>query len=143
MIGSVFLALQSPVASEVAPEEFRRKVGLHHMCLTDHATASGYKEVGLLYLARGENVADVALSKPANQPPMFEKGLVTQVKSEKEDGLTRIVATLNGQRSARAAQMVITLSLRHGDGMGVSVNLLQGGEHLQLRCFPDIRGQTK
>ena len=139
MIWLALLLAHPPETSEVAPAEFRRKVALHHMCVTEQATDSGYKEVGLIYLERGENAANVAVTKVGNQPPMFEKGIVTAVRSEKEPNVTRMFVSVAGEQGGRPAQLEITLTLKESDGMGVSLNLSQGSKGLRFRCFPDIR----
>lgn len=133
------LVIQAAQSSVVAPEEFRRKVALHHMCLTDKVMEdTGYRELGLLYLDREGNLANVALTRK-DRPALFEKGLVTAVRSEKDAAETRVIASLNGEREGRPATLTMTLSRKTGDGLGVALTLSQGGRDRQYKCFPDIR----
>ena len=136
----IWLAIPAVHTSVVAPDEFRRKVALRHMCVTEQATESGYKEVGLLRLERGDNLANVAVTKPANQPPMFEKGIVTAARSETGADTTRLIAYLNGERAGRPAKLTITLTMKKNDGMAVALDLSEEGKNLQFRCFPEVSG---
>ena len=137
MIWLTMLAVQTVA---VEPEEFRRKVALRHMCVTEQATESGYKEVGLLRLERGENLANVAVTKPASQAPMFEKGIVTAARSEKEADVTRIIASLEGEHAGHPAKLTITLTMKTNDGMAVALDLSEAGKNLRFRCFPEVQG---
>ncbi|WP_432770637.1 MAG: hypothetical protein HEQ22_07860 [Sphingopyxis sp.] len=138
-----FLAAQAVQTSVVAPEEFRRKVGLHHMCITDEVMQdTGYRELGLLYVDRGENLPDVALVRK-NRPALFEKGLVTAARSEQDDEGSRLIASLKGEREGRPADLTMTLNRKKGDGLGVTLLLSQAGRGREYSCFPDIRKEQE
>lgn len=131
-----FLALQGVETFEVAPEEFRRKVEFRHFCVTDQVTQSGYKEVGMLEIERGENLPNFALTKSADRPPMFEKGIVAAVRGEKTHDETRLIASLNGERGGSAAVLVLTVAIHKRGYTNVSLQLTGGGERLTLFCVP-------
>ncbi|OYW22713.1 MULTISPECIES: hypothetical protein [unclassified Sphingomonas] len=143
MIWLALLVAPPLQTSEVAPEEFRRKVTLNHMCITELPTESGYKEVGLISLVRGENAANVAVTKVKNQPSMFEKGFVTAAKVEKEPNVTRLIASLDGEQQGRPAKLEITLTFKDGDGMGVALNIFESAKETRFFCFPQVPGQIK
>lgn len=143
MIGVVLLAAQSANVSAVLPEEFRRKVALHHMCLTDDVMEdTGYRELGLLYLERGDNLPNVALTRKG-RPALFEKGVVTEASGEKYEGGSNVVATLAGEREGKPANLTITLQRKEGDGMAVKLMLSQDGRVRNYRCVPDIRKEQE
>lgn len=135
----LLLAAQAAGMSAVAPEEFRGKVSLHHMCLTDEVMPdTGYKELGLLRVERGENLPNVALTSNGGRPALFEKGLVTEASGGKDGESSRVIALLKGERDGKPADLTITLERKDKYGMAVNLTLTQNGRIREYRCFPDF-----
>jgi hypothetical protein len=143
VIALALIAAQATEITELAPDVFRRQVALHHMCITDQPTESGYKEIGLLYLDAGENLPNVTVTAK-DRAAFFEKGIVTAVKIEKSVEAKRWIASMKGERQGRPAQLQMTLTRKTASpGMGVDLNLSENGKDTRFRCMPDIRKVTQ
>ena len=136
MIDLILVADPPAAVSTMTPDEFRRSVRLHSVCITETPTEAGGKELAELYVEPGENLPNVALGKTAGQPPMFEQGSVTSVKTETEAAVTSLVAVLQGQRGGRPAQLRILFPTKWGES--VRAILSQDNRDLRFECIPDI-----
>ena len=138
-IGFALIAAQLVSSTAVTPEEFRREVALHHVCFTDKVMEdTGYREMGFLYLDRGENLPNVALVRAQKDlPPLFEKGVVTAARRESEADKNSLIAFVEGERGGQPANLEIRLSRKKGDGLSVKLSLSQDGRDREYFCGVD------
>jgi hypothetical protein len=146
MIAVFLISAQAATPSAVAPEEFRRKVEFQHMCISDAIMPdTGFRELGLLNVKRGENLPDFALVRSQkDKPALFEKGIVTAADGIKNDAGSRVTAILTGEREGRPAKLTVILTRKTGDGMGLDLLLTQDERVREYRCFRHLgQGQAK
>lgn len=140
MLVMILLGLQSASPSTMTPDEFRQRLVLRHMCITNEVMAdTGYRELGMLYVDRGSNLPNIALTRSiATDPPHFEHGVATSVVAETNSDGSLVTARLAGERLGQPAEMTIAIEQKIGDGTGIALTLTQEGlPTRQFRCWPD------
>ncbi len=145
MLTLALLALQSAGSGTMTPEDFRQRLVLRHMCITNDVMAdTGYRELGLLFADRGGNLPTIGLTRSkTTDPAHFQQDLVTAVTVETSADRSLVTAQVAGERQGRPAAMTIAIERKLGDGTGIDLTLTQDGLPTRhYRCWPDIPRDT-